>query len=383
MIGLIFTGGCMKSGQERSNCENGVCSIEKPHNSSTDTAQEESLAASESHVVGITTENFNALISNGTKPVIIDFYATWCQPCTHMKPIFAQLAQEESSWIFGAIDVDKAPTLMNRCGITAMPTFVIFKNGIQWGSIKGMLEKEQLKAELNKIMQSDSPATPDQQDQLLQVIIAISQRNVDSVKQLIATGINLNGILETPQGNSSALQAAITNSTEEIIDILINSGAIMDSSVEESTKKQLVFFAKTIESLNQNFIYAKNRIASLATPIIQNAIVEMPELSKQYMIAIHNPETLKKLLDEGADVNAVFLFGKYEITPLYLAMVFFNTPAIDMLIDAGASLETKIIHEDGATMSVEKAIEKEIETGNLGIVNSHKRLNYAMSKVAV
>ncbi|MDD3079789.1 MAG: thioredoxin [Paludibacter sp.] len=74
-------------------------------------------------------ETFQQII-NGEKPVLIDFYATWCGPCKAMSPIVESIAKELQGKIrVLKIDVDKNQTVAAQYGIQAVPTFMMFKNG--------------------------------------------------------------------------------------------------------------------------------------------------------------------------------------------------------------------------------------------------------------
>lgn len=82
------------------------------------------------HKVGEPAE-LDALLSSTTH-VIVDFYADWCPPCRAIAPIFSKLADEyaaKGQLAFAKVNVDHVKDVASRYAITAMPTFVIFKNG--------------------------------------------------------------------------------------------------------------------------------------------------------------------------------------------------------------------------------------------------------------
>lgn len=71
---------------------------------------------------------------SSTTYVVVDFYATWCGPCKVIAPSYANLAKKhgiESYLAFAKVDVDKAQDIAQTYGVTAMPTFMFFKDGKQ------------------------------------------------------------------------------------------------------------------------------------------------------------------------------------------------------------------------------------------------------------
>ncbi|KAK7681584.1 hypothetical protein QCA50_015317 [Cerrena zonata] len=85
-----------------------------------------------------TYEEFQELISSG-KTVVIDFWAEWCGPCKQISPIFVRLAAEYSSITFAKVNVDDAAQISEEVGIRAMPTFMVFKNGVKIDELVGAM----------------------------------------------------------------------------------------------------------------------------------------------------------------------------------------------------------------------------------------------------
>lgn len=76
-------------------------------------------------------EEFQAKVLDSGKPVLVDFYATWCGPCKRLSPIVEQLSNSElkETYDFVKVDVDQAPQLSSQFGIMSVPTLMIFKDG--------------------------------------------------------------------------------------------------------------------------------------------------------------------------------------------------------------------------------------------------------------
>jgi thioredoxin 1 len=80
-------------------------------------------------LVTITKENFQSEVIESEKPVLIDFWASWCGPCRMVSPIVDEIAEERADIKVGKINVDEQPELAQKFGIMSIPTLMVFKNG--------------------------------------------------------------------------------------------------------------------------------------------------------------------------------------------------------------------------------------------------------------
>ena len=94
--------------------------------------------------LNITTNNFNAEIMNSDKPVLIDFFATWCGPCKMVSPIVDQIAEENADIKVCKINIDEQSELASAFGVMSIPTFVALKDGKEITRTVGAVPKSNI-----------------------------------------------------------------------------------------------------------------------------------------------------------------------------------------------------------------------------------------------
>lgn len=98
--------------------------------------------------ITITKENFEAEVLRSDKPVLVDFWATWCGPCRMIAPVLSEIARERSDVKVGKINVDEQPDLANEFRIASIPTLLLFRGGQVVNQMVGVRPKATIEAML-------------------------------------------------------------------------------------------------------------------------------------------------------------------------------------------------------------------------------------------
>jgi len=80
-------------------------------------------------VITVTSQNFEEEVANSEKPVLIDFWASWCGPCRMLSPIVDEIAQERSDVKVCKVNVDDEQELAGRFGVMSIPTLIVIQHG--------------------------------------------------------------------------------------------------------------------------------------------------------------------------------------------------------------------------------------------------------------
>jgi thioredoxin 1 len=103
-------------------------------------------------MIELTKNNFEAETKGF---LVVDFWATWCGPCIKLTPIFEELSNEYDKARFAKVQVDKSPEaqeLASKFRVTGIPCIIVMKDGKEVDRLVGFRNKDQLKEELDKII---------------------------------------------------------------------------------------------------------------------------------------------------------------------------------------------------------------------------------------
>jgi thioredoxin 1 len=105
-------------------------------------------------IIEINKDNYESIVQQNEKPILLDFYATWCGPCKSLHPIFEKLAEEfGEKVIITKVDVDRNLDIAKEYGIMVIPSVVILNKGEIVGTkMTGVKSKEEYRSILSKLL---------------------------------------------------------------------------------------------------------------------------------------------------------------------------------------------------------------------------------------
>ena len=104
-------------------------------------------------LIHVTDVEFESQVLKADKPVLVDFWASWCGPCLAIAPVVEELAGEyDGKVVVAKMDVDKSPSTPGKYGIRAIPTLIVFKDGQVVEQITGAVGKAVIESAINKAL---------------------------------------------------------------------------------------------------------------------------------------------------------------------------------------------------------------------------------------
>ena len=97
-------------------------------------------------VLNLTKDMYESEVLKSEKPVLIDFYATWCGPCRMVSPIVEEIANEHPEYLVCKVNVDEEPALAKEFGIMSIPALFVIKDGEIADSVVGYRPKDAILA---------------------------------------------------------------------------------------------------------------------------------------------------------------------------------------------------------------------------------------------
>ena len=119
----------------------------------------------------LTDENFEKEVKGTDKLVLVDFFATWCEPCTMLAPILEKVAEElKEKLVLMKVNVDDTPKISGNLGIEKIPTVVLFKNGNPISGFVGMAPEASIKEWITTAEKESSKETPSEEPSIEELI---------------------------------------------------------------------------------------------------------------------------------------------------------------------------------------------------------------------
>lgn len=104
-------------------------------------------------MISLTDQNFEQIVKENNKPVLVDFFAEWCPPCKILSRILEKLEEEfKEKVVFAKINIDIAPVTAQKFGINPIPTVILLKSGKPIDTLIGLRPEEEIKNWLENLL---------------------------------------------------------------------------------------------------------------------------------------------------------------------------------------------------------------------------------------
>ncbi len=226
---------------------------------------------------------FESFIQTAEKPVIIDFWATWCDPCMKMKPIFEQLANElKEQFLFVSVNIDEGQQIAKKYGVTSIPAFKIIKKNTVIGTFIGYTAKEifleHVDNAINEKITLNTLLSAIQTDDKELVATCLIRKDID-VNGIIQINVMNETMPMTPLMMASS-KVIFWQSSLEIVSMLLKAGALIDlkiDSPEFDKSMAIIGWGKTSVRLVAEEV-AKGRseeeLAAISDDMIRQRVLE-------------------------------------------------------------------------------------------------------------
>jgi thioredoxin 1 len=105
------------------------------------------------NLLQVSDQNFETAVGQAEKPVLVDFWASWCAPCKMLKPVLDELATEYDGRVtLAELDVDANPTTASKFGVLSIPTLILFRGGKPAQRIVGYQPKASLRQKIDAVL---------------------------------------------------------------------------------------------------------------------------------------------------------------------------------------------------------------------------------------
>ncbi|GHC43035.1 thioredoxin [Roseibacillus persicicus] len=104
------------------------------------------MTTEKSEILKLNNNTFEYELKQAKGPVLVDFWAEWCGPCKQMDPVLGKLAEElAGEATIAKVNVDESPALAQKYGVQSIPTFLVFKDGVEVSRKSGVTSPDGLK----------------------------------------------------------------------------------------------------------------------------------------------------------------------------------------------------------------------------------------------